>query len=177
MSARSWRELLKAVSVGVIGSTWINDNVAHLGRLQGPCMLPTLTSEVNWFVSRGINGKYDEIQRGNIVEIRCPEAPQVGMLKRVIALEGDFVDCPGRDHDYDDVDSCDLHDPFPRVPQGHCWVEGDNYGNSYDSKYYGPLPLALVFGKLQALVHPEQGRPLYGMDKATLTRVHRKSQS
>lgn len=35
-----------------------------------------------------------------------------------------------------------------RVPQGHVWLEGDNASNSTDSRAYGPVPLAMVRGKV-----------------------------
>ena len=34
-----------------------------------------------------------------------------------------------------------------QVPEGHCWVLGDNLTESRDSRVYGPIPLALVRGK------------------------------
>ncbi len=37
-----------------------------------------------------------------------------------------------------------------QVPQGHCWVTGDNLKHSRDSRLFGPLPLALIRGKVLA---------------------------
>ncbi|CAN0578941.1 unnamed protein product, partial [Ectocarpus sp. 12 AP-2014] len=34
------------------------------------------------------------------------------------------------------------------VPQGHVWLEGDNLSNSSDSRTYGPIPLAMVRGRV-----------------------------
>lgn len=34
------------------------------------------------------------------------------------------------------------------VPQGYIWLEGDNSLNSTDSRYYGPVPSALVKGRV-----------------------------
>jgi signal peptidase I len=34
------------------------------------------------------------------------------------------------------------------VPPGHVWLEGDNAVNSTDSRYYGPVPAALVKGRV-----------------------------
>lgn len=36
------------------------------------------------------------------------------------------------------------------MPEGHCWVLGDNLTESRDSRVYGPLPLGLVSGKVVA---------------------------
>ena len=44
-----------------------------------------------------------------------------------------------------------------QVPEGHCWVAGDNLEASRDSRHFGPLPLALVRGKVLARVWPRPG--------------------
>jgi len=36
------------------------------------------------------------------------------------------------------------------VPQGHCYVVGDNLKYSRDSRMFGPLPLALIKGRVIA---------------------------
>lgn len=41
-----------------------------------------------------------------------------------------------------------------QVPQGHCWITGDNLESSRDSRTFGPLPLALVRGKVLAKIWP-----------------------
>jgi hypothetical protein len=34
-----------------------------------------------------------------------------------------------------------------QVPEGHVWVAGDSLAYSRDSRFYGPVPMALVTGK------------------------------
>lgn len=41
---------------------------------------------------------------------------------------------------------------YDKVPQGHCYIVGDNLPWSRDSRDYGPLPLALIQGKVVAKV-------------------------
>ena len=41
-----------------------------------------------------------------------------------------------------------------KIPEGHCWVEGDHSEWSRDSRSYGPVPLALVRGKLLGRMLP-----------------------
>lgn len=36
------------------------------------------------------------------------------------------------------------------MPEGHCWLIGDNVSESRDSRTFGPLPLALIKGKTVA---------------------------
>ncbi len=35
-----------------------------------------------------------------------------------------------------------------QVPKGHVWLQGDNIILSRDSREYGPIPLALVKGRV-----------------------------
>lgn len=55
-----------------------------------------------------------------------------------------------------------------QVPEGHCWVLGDNQAASRDSRTYGPVPLALVRGRVVARVWPlgEMGWIRNGLVKA-----------
>lgn len=46
-------------------------------------------------------------------------------IKRITALPGDLVSTPY----YDAV----------VIPEGHCWVEGDNQAWSLDSRSFGPV--------------------------------------
>lgn len=41
-----------------------------------------------------------------------------------------------------------------QVPEGHCWLLGDNLEESRDSRTYGPVPLALIRGKVIARILP-----------------------
>lgn len=47
-----------------------------------------------------------------------------------------------------------------RVPKGHLWLQGDNPANSTDSRHYGPIPMALVRGRVAFKMWPlhEMGR-------------------
>ncbi|KAK3680228.1 hypothetical protein LTR78_000606 [Recurvomyces mirabilis] len=45
----------------------------------------------------------------------------------------------------------DVDGTMMQVPTGHCWVVGDNLTYSRDSRIWGPLPLALVTGKVIGL--------------------------
>ena len=52
--------------------------------------------------------------------------------------------------DEQSTDAADEEWAEPRmiqVPEGHVWVEGDNQGWSRDSRFYGPVPMALIVGR------------------------------
>ncbi|KAI9860778.1 MAG: hypothetical protein M1813_005701 [Trichoglossum hirsutum] len=105
----------------------------------GPSMLPTLSSSHDWILINRLRARGRGIRVGDCVSVRHPADPEAGLVKRVLGLPGDFVL---------------LGDRVLQVPPGHCWVEGDNSPHSRDSRVYGPVPLALVRGKVVGRVWP-----------------------
>lgn len=82
------------------------------------------------------------LSQGDVVVYISPKDPCDYIIKRVIALEGDIVS------------SDRYHRPHVRIPEGHLWLEGDNWENSVDSNKYGPVSKGLVFGVASHIVWP-----------------------
>ncbi|KAF3832540.1 hypothetical protein F7725_026205 [Dissostichus mawsoni] len=77
--------------------------------------------------------------QGDIIIAKSPFDPNMNVCKRVIGLEGDKV-CTSS--------PSDLFKAHTYVPKGHVWLEGDNLRNSSDSRSYGPIPYALIRGRV-----------------------------
>ena len=111
----------------------------------GVSMLPTIPSG-----SHILNSKYYRRGRGvvvgDLVTFKNPVKTGESALKRVLGLQGDFVmlDTPGG------ITGEATEGMMVQVPMGHCWVVGDNLPLSRDSRMFGPLPLALISGKVIA---------------------------
>ncbi|KZP12123.1 LexA/Signal peptidase [Athelia psychrophila] len=110
-------------------------------------MQPTLNPDSSlWrdlvFFDRFSIGTLGNWNREDIVALRSPINPEQLLVKRIVALEGDTVK---------------TLPPYPdaevTVPEGHIWVEGDNY-RTEDSNLFGPVPLALLDSKLTYIVWP-----------------------
>jgi signal peptidase I len=112
-----------------------------------------------------------EIARHDIIVFKYPREMQKDFVKRVIALEGEKVEIRDKQvyvndkpiaenykvhvdnqviknseyYQYDDA----IRDNFGpmEVPAGQCLALGDNRDNSYDSRYWGFLPLSYIKGR------------------------------
>lgn len=115
-------------------------------------------------------------RRGDVVVATSPMHPGQTVCKRVLGVEGDLVEIePRRGGQRKWIDAggngymVDIPDAqaemdnvlLPRrsgegqwvkVPKGHVWLVGDNLSNSTDSRKYGPVPIAMVKGKVLARV-------------------------
>ena len=99
---------------------------------------------------------------GDVVTYTTPPNTSIIGCKRVIGMPGDFVSVlsPGRTGDDDlykeddEGDWANVKEEMVRVPEGHCWLVGDNLEWSRDSRVIGAVPLNLVKGKVLAVVWP-----------------------
>ncbi|MEJ2086330.1 MAG: signal peptidase I [Acidobacteriota bacterium] len=112
------------------------------------------------------------VQRGDIVIFRSPERPLVDMVKRCVALAGDEVQLINKallvnGERVDDAsytwhrdsrlfedrssipESARRRDNFGPyvVPKDHIFCLGDNRDQSYDSRFWGPVPAHFVKGR------------------------------
>ena len=83
-----------------------------------------------------------QLAPGAIVSLSSPKEPDQKLIKRVVGLEGDLVRTLG------------YRQSVVRVPDGHCWLEGDNRGHSLDSNLLGPVAVGLVTARASHVVWP-----------------------
>ena len=100
------------------------------------------------------------IVRGQVCAEPTAEPADVLFLERVVALPGEeiaiedgvpIVDGEPADEDFTnpctDGSGCDFPEPVT-IPEGHYFVMGDNRGASDDSRYWGPVPLDWIQGRV-----------------------------
>jgi len=156
----------------------LNDHVVELTPIYGNSMTPTLSPTYHatgvkdtlaWRKFRPVA----DLQRGDIVLYEKPHDPEGSAVKRVIALGGDTVVLdrrrrPGTDEDGEPkvtertaMKGWDAMAPRVKVPYGHVWLEGDNWRESFDSNFIGPVSRSLIVGRAMGVVWPPErwGRP------------------
>ncbi|KAH9328843.1 hypothetical protein KI387_000951, partial [Taxus chinensis] len=106
----------------------------------GPSMLPTFNISGDVLLADKLSARFGKIKRGDLVLVRSPQNPRKTVCKRVTGMEGDCVDF----YKTDDGEQ----NQHVVVPKGHVWIQGDNLSVSNDSRNYGPVPCALIDGKI-----------------------------
>jgi signal peptidase I len=93
---------------------------------------------------------------GDVVVVQHPHRRGT-VCKRVLGLPGDQVLLyrTQRSHPHQHHHP-DQHNMLT-VPDGHVWLEGDNPNNSAESRSYGPVPAALIQGRVLARIWPLRG--------------------
>ncbi|XP_052840423.1 mitochondrial inner membrane protease subunit 2 isoform X2 [Drosophila gunungcola] len=136
------KSLLYALPLGV---TFL-DCVGYVARVDGesfPALNPVPDEKDYVFLLRwGTHNS--QVERGDIISLISPKDPAQKIIKRVVGLQGDVVSTLGYKHE------------IVRVPEGHCWVEGDHTGHSMDSNTFGPVALGLMSARAVAIVWPPE---------------------
>jgi inner membrane protease subunit 1 len=95
-------------------------------------MSPTMDGHSVVLIDR-LGWRWRGLKRGDIVVAVQPTDNTVSICKRVTGLAGDMK-------------------YGMRVPEGCVWLEGDNRGNSFDSRHHGPVPEWMVRGRVLAVL-------------------------
>ncbi len=160
---RTW---LRDLAISVGASALIITCVYQPVRVEGTSMAPRLHDQDRLFINKFIY-RFERIERGDVVVFHYPGDPAKSYIKRVIALPGDslrvadgvvFVNGhalvePYVPPLYEDGRSV----PEQRIPAGAYWVMGDHRSISSDSRDFGPVARAFIYGKAAFVYWPADG--------------------
>jgi|SRR5690554_2540646 len=119
--------------------------------ISGDSMLPAIHPGDKVIILRNYRPK--KLRKGQIVLVNPPNTNQ-SVIKRITGLSGDTVMAPTLDlpEDFnfvgvhpDDLAQKSIEKSW-EVPAGKCFVQGDNWISSSDSRNWGPVPLTDIMG-------------------------------
>lgn len=120
-------------------------------------MLPTLNYAGDFVHADKTCRRGRRCQVGDLVVAVKPTDPEQRVCKRITGMAGDVVQVdPSSAGTGDDGQDAQQQQQYIKVPEGHCWVTGDNLSESLDSRSYGAMPLGLIKGRIFA-VHTSDG--------------------
>jgi len=171
-----FRENVEAILIAVIIALFIRTFVVQAFKIPSGSMKPTLQVGDHILVNKFIYGvkipylstvvlPVKDPQRGDIVVFKFPVDPRKDFIKRVIALPGDVVEIRDKtifinarrvNHDFGvfsdprtiagNLKPRDNLGPIT-VPKDALFVMGDNRDESFDSRFWGFVPIRDVSGK------------------------------
>ena len=173
------REYAEALGVALLLALVIRTFVVQAFKIPSGSMLPTLQIGDHILVNKFIYGPRFEIpltqislgqlpglrkpHPGDVVVFIWPKDRAKDFIKRVVAVEGETIEVHDRQIFINGAPRDDPHatwanqrtgpndryGPFT-VPPGYVFVMGDNRDQSYDSRFWGPVPMSDIKG--QALI-------------------------
>jgi len=170
------QEYIEAIILAILIAFFIRTFVIQAYKIPSGSMKPTLqigdhilVTKFNYGVKlpliRSTVIPVGAPRRGDIVVFIYPEDPSKDFIKRLIGLPGDTIEVrdkkilvnglPWKDAHGVNVDSLIIpgsvqpRDNFGpvKVPEGSLFVMGDNRDESYDSRFWGFVPMKDVLGK------------------------------
>lgn len=143
-------KLVSSVVVSVPMAITFFDTVGYVAKVEGSSMQPVLNPNsshadgTDYVLLKRWGIKNYDIQRGDVVSVTSPREPGQKLIKRVIGLEGDTIH------------SLSYKQRTVRIPDGHCWLEGDHSQASMDSNFFGPIAIGLIHAKAAYIVWPPE---------------------
>ena len=140
----------------------------HLSIVRGSSMIPGIHDGDRILVDH-LSYVLGDVQRGDVVVLRCPLDPSLDYIKRVIALPGDEVRIDG---ERVFVNGERIEEPYvasdedeggarerrsrlcERIDRDHYFVLGDNRDHSSDSREFGQVPREYLRGRVDFRVWP-----------------------
>lgn len=145
--------LMMSLATGLAFS--VRENFLHVFAMAGSSMSPTLDEGAKILVRKD-SYRDREPEHNDLVAFLNPADRRQTWVKRVIALPGDIVEIKDgivhlngaaiKEVSGIRLDKANL--PAVTIPDHHCYVLGDNRGNSRDSRHIGPLPMIALVGKV-----------------------------
>jgi signal peptidase I len=170
-----FREYAEAAAIAIILALFIRTFVVQAFKIPSGSMEPTLLVGDHILVNKFLYGvkipfvnatliPISKPKRGDVIVFIYPVDTSKDFIKRVIGLPGDTIEIIGQKIHINGEEYQDEKGFYSNqgkgsgrygkanfapvtVPEGHLFVMGDNRNHSYDSRFWGFVPLSSVKGK------------------------------
>lgn len=159
--ASSW-EVVKTIAIAAIVVFGIRALLFQPFLVSGASMEPNV-SQNNYLIIDELTYRFRTPMRGEVVVFRYPSDPSTFYIKRIIGLPGEQVDIEEGALSINGV-KIDESEYLKgagtsgivhlKLDPDHYFVMGDNRGNSYDSRAWGPLEKKYVVGRAFVRLFP-----------------------
>jgi signal peptidase I len=197
------REYTEAIVIAVLLALFIRSFVVQAFKIPSGSMLSTLQIGDHLLVNKFIFGvklpvtgtviiPWKDPKRDDIVVFKYPKDRSTDYIKRVVGVAGDTVEIKNKQVYINGEAVKNPYIQFTdknimkasaggrdnmnliKVPEGSIFVMGDNRDNSYDSRFWGFVPLKDVLGKAFILYWSwDLQKPLMSVDRFTSIRWSR----
>ncbi|MCK5069566.1 MAG: signal peptidase I [Desulfocapsa sp.] len=197
------REYIEAILIAIVLALFIRSFIVQAFKIPSGSMLPTLQIGDHLLVNKFLYGvkipmtgkiliPWKSPKRDDVVVFRFPKDRSIDYIKRVVGVAGDTIEIKNKQLflNGDSISKSHAHyteknilkaSAGPRdnmgpvkVPAGTIFVMGDNRDNSYDSRFWGFVPLNDVLGKAFILYWSwDLNEPLMSVDRFTSIRFGR----
>ena len=166
------REYAEALGVALLLALVIRTFVVQAFKIPSGSMLPTLQIGDHILVNKFVYGPRFEVpfsqwslgqlpglrepRVGDIIVFIYPRERDKDFIKRIVAVAGQTVEARGNAVFVDGKRAEEAHAHYEKrdhvdfgpytVPAGHVFVMGDNRDESYDSRFWGPVPVQDIKG-------------------------------
>lgn len=161
-------EVAEIVLISLATVFFIRSFIAQPFLVSGASMEPTF-SNGNYLIIDEVTYRFREPERGEVVVFKYPGDERSFFIKRIIGLPGETVKIRNSvitiigtdgetttviDEPYITETTKTLGDRITTLEAGEYFVLGDNRGNSFDSRNWGPLDRDHIIGIARLRVYP-----------------------
>ena len=157
----SW-EVIKTILIAAIVVFGIRAVLFQPFLVSGASMEPNI-SQSNYLIIDELTYRFREPMRGEVIVFRYPGDPSTFYIKRIMGLPGERVDIANGTLSINGI-KIDESEYLKGVSTSgivhltldldHYFVMGDNRGNSYDSRAWGPLEKKYLVGRALLRLFP-----------------------
>src|SRR5258706_6454265 len=185
------REYAEAFGVALLMALVIRTFVVQAFKIPSGSMLPTLQIGDHILVNKFIYGPRFEVpltqwslgqlpgfrkpRVGDVVVFIYPKERDKDFIKRIVAVTGQTIEVRGTKITIDGKPVEDPHAHYGKrdhvdfgpytVPEGHVFAMGDNRDESYDSRFWGPVPVEDIKGLAMVIYWSWGGENLVRCDR------------